>query len=974
MAPRKARSHASYAPPAPFDGYVVCIGASAGGLDALERFFKACPLDTGAAFVVIQHLSPDHKSMMNNLLARHTEMDVVMVEDEMPLAANKVFLIPPGSLLHIEDEHLRLTPKSGKGLALPIDIFFASLAEKYQAKAVGIVLSGTGSDGSRGAVAISAAGGFVMAQSPQEAKFDGMPKSAIGTGAVDAVLSVDDLPKRLVSHILNLPTDDAPKVPISASHALKSEAEVLAAIILLLHQVGGIDFGEYKQATVLRRIERRMQIHHTPTMLQYLTLLEEDHLEALALRREMLISVTSFFRDPEVFDELVRSVIDPMVASLPMGDTIRVWSAGTATGEEAYTLAMLFVEAFERHKKWATLKIFATDVDQLCLDIASNGKYPESAAAELSPERLSRFFVKEGDYYVVKSDLRQNIVFARHNLMADPPFTRMDLAVCRNTLIYFKPGAQERVLRSLQYSIRDGGVLMLGNSESLGNAVAGIQVVHAKCKIFRRIAGPVLPMLDRKGASYQRPRLGGPHTPLRGKGKGSAQAVADQGIGRLLSEYAPPAIVVDENHEIVHVFGAARRFLSAREGAATLSLSRQLLEPLVPVASALLYKVAREKTRIQSDGIRVVTTQGDQRLVRLAAHPLENEGDERPLALLCFEDVGEAREEEAIVDIDAETMARVNALERELAATRESLQATIEELETSNEELQATNEELMASNEELQSSNEELQSVNEEMSTVNAEYQEKVLILNRTNADLESMAKAAGIATIFLDSSVHITRFSPDATQLFRLRESDIGRPLDEIKHHLDYPNLITDLDATLKTERMIEHEVRAADGQRTYLTRILPYHVPSSSLRGVVATFVDVTSFHDAKRLQSVIDALPEHIAVLNPEGEIVMVNAAWKRFAQANGDAGMRGTGVGANYLEACNADACDTGQYAAQGIRKVLDGTLPTFTLEYPCHSDTEERWFVMNVSRSLSTYFGAVISHVNVTHWHPRKSQS
>lgn len=956
-----------------FDGYVVCIGASAGGLDALERFFKACPLDTGAAFVVVQHLSPDHKSMMSNLLSRHTDMPVIMVEDDMVIEANNVYLIPPGALMHVTAGHLHLTPKNTRGLTLPIDIFFSSLAEIYQNKSIGIILSGTGTDGTRGAVAINAAGGFLMVQEPESAKFDGMPRSAIGTGIIDAIMPAEDLPERLIAHVRNLPVTKPDLPSKQIPHARMTSAEVLAGILQLLHQVGGIDFGDYKQATIMRRIERRMQVRHTPELYQYLDLIENDHLEVLTLRREMLISVTSFFRDPETFEILADKVIAPMAAELPAGSSLRVWTAGVATGEEAYTLAMLFIEAFERHRRWPNLKIFATDVDQSCVETAGSGQYPESAAAELSLERLERFFVKKGDRFVVKNELRQCIVFARHNLLADPPFTKMDLVVCRNTLIYFKSGAQERALSSLQYAVRDGGALLLGSSETLSGVSDGLQAISSRHKLFRRVGSTSLPFLDRKASAlYQRPNVSVVPTTGRGRRRIADGGLADAGIAKLLTHYTPPALIIDEHHQIVHLFGEASLYLRSREGSASLEITRQLPDALIPVASALLYKVERERAFLTSDFVQITTNNGDVRKVRLSAHPLSDENEGLRLTLLCFEQESVQTQGEAeSVDVDAETIARVSTLERELAATRESLQATIEELETSNEELQATNEELMASNEELQSSNEELQSVNEEMSTVNAEFQEKMLIVNRTNADLDSMAKAAGVATVFVDAQLHVTRFSPDATQLFKLRDTDIGRRLDDISHVLDYSGLMQDLENTLSTERMTEREVDSADGQRIYLTRILPYTIPSTTVRGAVATFVDVTAFHDAKRLQIIIDALTEHIAVLDPCGVIVLVNAAWRRFALANGDGDQHKTGVGVNYLDVCrpgNHEDNDVAQVAAQGLRKVLEGTLPSFSIEYPCHSADEQRWFVMNVAPVHNAEFGAVVSHVNISSWY------
>ena len=956
----------------PFDGYVVCIGASAGGLDALEKFFQACPVDSGAAFVVVQHLSPDHKSMMNNLLARHTNMPVVMVEDDMPIEANQVYLIPPGTIMHVTAGHLHLTPKSPRGLTLPIDIFLFSLAEVYGKHALGVILSGTGTDGTRGAVAINAAGGFLMAQEPESSKFDGMPRSVIGTGIVDAILPAEELPLRLVAHILNLPYKESEVETKVVPYATMSNDEVLAACLQLLHQIGGIDFSDYKPATIMRRIERRMQVRHTPELYQYLDLLENDRGEVITLRREMLISVTSFFRDPETFAELAEKVISPLVAQKLAGDTIRVWVAGVATGEEAYTIGMLFMEAFERERRWPNLKIFATDVDLQCVETAGIGQYPESAAAELSPERLERFFTKKGDTFLIKNELRQCVVFARHNLLADPPFTKMDLVTCRNTLIYFKSVAQERALRSLQYAINQGGALLLGSSESLAAMTEGLQTINAKHKLFRRKGAASMPFLNRKGgAIYTHPVLDKAPQDIKSRRRPNDNTIADAGVAALMAKFAPPAILVNENHEAVHLYGEVNIFLHTKEGAASLQINRLLPDSLTPIASALLYKAAREKVTLVSDLVDIKLRNGQQCRLRLSVHPIENEGGER-LSLLCFE-VESTRVVDAVeaINVDAETVARIHILERELGATRESLQATIEELETSNEELQATNEELMASNEELQSSNEELQSVNEEMSTVNAEFQEKMLIVSRVNADLDGMAKAAAVATVFVDAQLTITRFSPDACQIFKLRDSDVGRPLDDISHVLRYPDMMADMSKTLKTERMTEREIDSLDDKKTYLVRMLPYQVPSSTVRGAVATFVDVTSYHDARRLQAIVDALPEHIAVLDPAGTIVMTNSAWRGFAMANGDSKFERSGVGVNYLEVCRASNHEDEQIAklaANGLRAVLGGSLPMFSLEYPCHSPSEQRWFIMNVAPVIGQEFGAVVSHVNISARH------
>lgn len=965
------------APVPMFTGHVVCIGASAGGLDALERFFQHCPSRTGAAFVVIQHLSPDHKSMMCNLLARHTRMPVVLVQDGMDIQPDRLHLIPPGSVMHVREGCLHLTSKSPHGLTLPIDIFFNALARACGPRAVGVILSGTGTDGTRGATALNEAGGFLMAQEPESAAFDGMPRSVIATGLVDAVLPPEKLPLRLLSHLnKNATSADNPFASIELYAAMNPQ-DVFAAILQLLHQVGGIDFADYKSSTLMRRIERRQQVRHTPELHQYLELLENDRAEVITLRRELLISVTRFFRDPETFALLADNVIAPMVAAKAAGDTIRVWIAGVATGEEAYSVGMLFLEAFEKNRLWPQLKIFATDVDQQCVETAGMGQYPESAAVEIPPERLERFFVHKGSTFCVKNDLRQCVVFARHNLLADPPFTKMDLVVCRNTLIYFNSAAQERALRSLQYALNDGGVLLLGSSESFAAVADGVHVISAKHKLFRRKGPTGLLPPDRRASDMTRPLPIGKTMPLMRHRRQAAGVFSDAGLQALMARFSPPAMLVNANHEALHLYGPVSRYFRAKEGVASLEVGRLLPDELMPVASALLYKVARDRASLSSDTLSVNVPGEGRVALRLSAHPVEPAGEER-LTLLCFEPqavVGASVAPAAAINVDSETTERLAILERELAATRENLQATIEELEASNEELQATNEELMASNEELQSSNEELQSVNEEMSTVNAELQEKMLLLSRVNADLDSMAKAAGVATVFVDGHFNITRFSPDATHIFKLRDSDLGRQLDDITHVLDYPDLMEDLGRTLKLQRLLEREVLSADGKRTFLVRMLPYLVPSSTDRGAVATFVDVTAIHDAKRLQAIMDALPEHIVVVDPVGVIGMVNAAWRRFARANGDPDLVRTGVGVNYLEVCQVRHPQDHaliEAAMRGLRQVLDGTLPRFSMEYSCHSPTEQRWFVMHAAPIVGADYGAVISHVNITSWHLKEA--
>ncbi len=976
---------------APSALHLVAIGASAGGLEALEAFFQNVPPPpSGLAYVVVQHLSPEHKSMMESLLARHTNLPVVTAEDGMPLREDRVHLIPPGALLRLESGHLRLTPKSSKGLSLPIDVFFSSAATEMGPYVVGVVLSGTGSDGSRGAGAINEGGGLLLAQAPDEAKFDGMPRSVIGTGLVDAVLRVAAMPARIVAHVHSEPPPLLGAVGAKPTPMPWADGpeQALDGILRLLAQLGGLNFDDYKPATVMRRLERRMVVRQVSGLEAYLALLQADRTEVATLRRELLIPVTRFFRDEAAFEALRTEVIEPLVAAHKGDAPLRVWCAAASTGEEAYSIAMLFLQAFERLKRWPQLKVFATDVEQLNIEAASVGHYPDSVVAEVPHELLERYFERRNDGFAVKTALRQCVVFARHNLLSDPPFTRLDLVVCRNVLIYFKVPAQNRVLRRLQYALRPDGCLFLGPSESLGDCENDFAAVHSKAKVWRLVR-PVSLLVERSlqpitaysSASLRALR---PAEPVK-RVSHDLQAL---GQAALMKAYPPPpAVLVNGRLELVQSYGHVAPFVHPQPGDASLELQRWLPKDLLQAASTLLFKVGRDGSPARTSPLRLTlpgreseSGEASTLLLRLHARPAgESEGQR--LTLLAFEPLDASTngaDGGNVMAMDSAHSDRLQALEAELAATRESLQATIEELETSNEELQATNEEMMSSNEELQSANEELQSVNEELNTVNAEYQEKIEILNRLNADLDSLARVVAAGTVFVDARLNVTRFSPEAAALFRFRSGDIGRPIDDLNHALVFPGFIEALRTALDTERIQEHDV-ASVNHRRYLVRMLPYRVASSGKSGVAISFLDITAVHEASRLQSILDALAEHVAVLDTQGVIQMVNQAWLDFANANGDSGAALSGPGTNYLRSCQVDGAQdaaSAQAATSGLRAVLEGRAKAFSHEYPCHSPTEQRWFVMHVRPLLSSsapgkVSGAVVSHVNITHWRERQ---
>ncbi|HNW78084.1 MAG TPA: chemotaxis protein CheB [Candidatus Competibacteraceae bacterium] len=978
----RRRKNDSVAPTAPhFNGYVVAIGASAGGLDALERLFDELPPHSGGAFVVIQHLSPDHKSMMANLLARHTAMPVITVENELEIEPGHVYLIPPGKNMTVSGSQLRLSPKNPRVLSLPIDLFFTSLAQTFGNHSIGVILSGTGSDGTRGAVAINDAGGLLLAQDPESAKFDGMPRSVMATGLVDYVLPPEALARQLVAH-----SQHAPALrPVNERTGVQADHNAtLDQLLHLLHHVGGINFKDYKLATVTRRIERRMQVRHVQELEHYVRLLENDRVEINALRRELLIPVTSFFRDGEAFEILAHTAINTLIENRLDRQPIRVWVAGCATGEEAYSLAILFAEVCDQKKCWPPIKIFATDVEQHYIDTAGAGVFSEAIANEVGPERLERFFIQKGNHYTIRNEVRQNIIFARHNLLEDPPFTRIDLLTCRNVLIYWQPNAQDKVLRRFQYALAPNAYLFLGSSESVSSLHSDFTAVNSRHKIYRIVRHIALPLdldrsiLPRSSSEHRRRSVDGRRRPAWP----SDAAIIDAGQTLLLRQYAPPSLLISEQRELIHVFGDASRYLTIPEGSISLDIAKLLPESMRPVAMALLHKAARDNAQLRSEAVSCTSAEGCTERVRLVIAPVSQEHASERFLLLSFEAdtpvLSASGERAAVIDVAAETTERVQVLERELAATRDSLQATIEELETSNEELQATNEELMASNEELQSTNEELQSVNEELYTVNSEYQEKIEILNRLNAELDYMTRAVSIPTLFLDAQLQLTRFTSEATSLFKIRESDIGRPLDDFANSLDYPDMIADLRRTISQHENIEREISTRDGH-WFLTRILPYIEQPHSQCGAVITFIDVTHLKDVQRMQAVLDSLPEHIAVLDAEGVIVMVNRAWTDFARLNGDPDLSHTGIGIPYLAACQASGMsgrdpsllDQDEIARldrvrQSLSEVLAGKRDTFTYQYPCHSDRERRWFLMHAA-PLQQGGGAVVSHINITAW-------
>ncbi len=846
------------------DGRIVGIGASAGGLESLELLFSGLPKDTGLAFVVVQHLSPDFRSLMDELIARHSDMPVIVAEDGMSVEANHIYLMPARKEMIIRDRRLWLTDKEPHTFSLPIDAFFRSLAQDVGAQAVAIVLSGSGSDGSRGIVDVKNAGGLVLAETPTSAKFDGMPLSAVESGAVDHAHTPRDL-ARLLRGLE--PTE------VAAESQLLSEDPVLDGTLKLLRDTFGIDFSLYKMTTVGRRIQRRVDILRLAGLPEYFECLVTEPDELNKLYQDLLIGVTQFFRDPEAFDSLEQDVIPKLVDALKPDEELRVWSAGCATGEEAYSLAMLFWEAFTARNRPVRVKILATDVHQRSLDYAGIGTYGEEQLARVTAPRLERFFTKRATGYQVSQELRQLIVFARHNVTKDAPFTKMHFISCRNMLIYLQPQAQRTVLSLFHFGLVSGGTLFLGASETPGALSDEFSIVNDHWKIFRKRRD--VHLLGQVRLPVQRP------APRRAPGA-AALDMSRSGVStdplilatydQLLDLFMPPGLLVDEDHLLVDAFGGAQKFLRLRPRRPTNNVLELLDSDLRTVVAGAMQRATKDQASVSFNGVRVTMEGGAESRFVVAAQPLVHPRTGARNVLVTFREMADER---AAPDSSAAptqlvlseaSQERMTTLESELLYTRETLQATIEELETSNEEMQATNEELVASNEELQSTNEELHSVNEELYTVNAEYQQKISELKELNADMAHLLEGTDVGTVFLDKELRIRRFTSRIASVFRFQQHDIGRRIGDFSHNIQRTTLMADIDEALSRGNVIEDEVRDHGGT-PYFLRILPYRVnqrtngPTSdgAIEGVVLTLTDTTALDKARTRVDQLSAIVE-------------------------------------------------------------------------------------------------------------------
>ena len=864
---------------------VVGIGGSAGSLPALRDLLRRLPTDGGMAFVVLTHQAPESPSLLTEILAKCTEMAVRELGDGTRIERDRVYVVPPGRYVTLQNGVIKVERTIARGHPpLPIDTFFRSLALDREDLAVGIVLSGTGADGTLGLQAIRAESGLTLAQDPATAEFDGMPSSAIAAGAVDFALPTTQMPERLLAHArraVSRPRIHEPEEIVASE---------LERIVALVRARTGQDFSAYKRGTLLRRIERRMALHAIDHVGHYARYLEEHEDEITALWRDWLIGVTRFFRDPEVFKALTQSGLPELLAARKPGSSFRIWVPACASGEEAYSIAIVVVETLERLGKHLDVQIFATDLDAAAIELARVGRYPDGIAADVDEPRLRRFFLKEEHHYRVRKELRDRMVFAVQNVLQDPPFSRVDFISCRNLLIYLVPWAQQDLLPIFHYSLNPGGLLLLGASEGVTGFEESFSAVDQRCRLFRREesappsrarpwAGRLVPGV---------PRVAHPEAdPARSK-----LDLADLLRRQLTDRFAPPAVLVDERGQIQQIHGRIGAYLEPAPGRASLNVVDMARDGLrAPLASAL-----REAMTEESPGITKtvrVRTDGGWQSVGLAVRMLQDPRLGRPLLLVSFESSGaeprRVRSERPPAPRRGK-VGHVAELEQELQHSRQALQGTIDELQASNEDLasaneevQSVNEELQSTNEELQTSKEETQSLNEELHTANAELAQKVQALEQARDDLLNLINSLDFATIFLDERLRVKRFTPQAQRVVRLIESDLGRPLADLALLIDDADLLTDAKGVLENLRPLEREARGAEGS-WYSVRIRPYRTARNAVEGLVLSFVDITQNKRAERAQlarllaeSVVDTVRQPLLVLDASLRVVRANRSF-------------------------------------------------------------------------------------------------
>jgi len=857
---------------------IVGIGASAGGLEALEQFLGNVSDNSGMAYVVIQHLDPTQKGMLPELLQRISKMKVFQVKDRMKIKPNFVYVIPPNKSMSVLKGVLHLfDPIESRGMRLPIDFFLHSLAEDQKEFAIGIILSGMGSDGSSGIKAIKENNGIVLVQEPETAKFDSMPRNAISSVLVDIVAPADNLYSKLIAFTKHLPVVKA-KLDIDVK-----DKSALEKIIILLRTNTGNDFSLYKKNTVYRRIERRMGIHKIDDIYSYVHFLQENPKEVHILFKELMIGVTSFFRDSPVWEILKESIIPEQIKKSKTNSVIRAWVPGCSTGEEAYSLAIVFKEALEKVNPYEglSLQIFASDLDSEAVDTARKGLFSANIATDVSQKRLSRFFTKTDEGYRINSDIRETIVFAQHNIIMHPPFTNIDIVSCRNLLIYLDAELQRKLIGLFYYSLNPGGTLLLGTSETLGIHSNLFEQVNSGMKIYKRTFEQIIPEQFDFPSSFSRPKLGNIENRLSEKSIMNIQILADQ---LLLQQFSPAGVLVNENGDIIYISGRTGKYLEPAVGKANLNIFAMLRPGFQNDFAMAFRKVVTKKEAVVLHHIKIGVN-GGSILVNVNINWIQKPEPLYGKIMIIFTDVPQTPDNKMASKKgkNAVTSVRESELEEELQHTREEMQNIMEEMQTSQEELKSTNEELQSTNEELQSTNEELttskeemQSLNEELQTVNAELQSKVDDYSRVNNDLKNLLNSTDIATLFLDKELNIRRFTNQATKIFKLIKSDIGRPFTDQVSNLIYPKLANDAIEVLRTLIFIEKQIPAKDG-RWFNIRIMPYRTFDDRIDGLVITFINIS---ESKLTEEKLNETLQGFSLfLNSSTDVIIkLSADWK------------------------------------------------------------------------------------------------
>ena len=837
-------------PAAPVAFPIVGIGASAGGLEALEHFLSHVPRNSGLAFVIVQHLDPTRKGIMPELLQRATGMRVFQVKDRTRVQPDRVYVIPPNKDMSILHGVLHLfEPAAARGMRLPIDFFLRSLAQDQQQQSIGVILSGMGSDGTLGLRDIKEKAGLALAQAPASAKFDSMPRNVIDAGLVDIVAPVEELPGKILAYLHHSPSI-ASKPAAALEEKMRSALE---KILILLRTRTGHDFSQYKRNTLYRRIERRMSIHQIEKIAIYVRYLQENSQELDLLFKELLIGVTSFFRDPLAWEQLREETLPALLASRPPG-SLRAWVAGCSTGEEAYSLAMVFKEVMDKlkPKQGFKLQIFATDLDRDAIDKARQGIFPENISADVSPKQLARFFTKDELGYRVRPEIREMVIFSPHSLIMDPPFTKLDFLSCRNLLIYLTLEMQQKLFPLFHYGLNPDGVLFLGSAETVGSFTDLFAAVNGTARIFRRIKSAVPAEPIEFPSSFAPALPAGTETRPMSKPNPSLQSLTEQLV---LQRYAPPSVLVNNEGNILYISGRTGKYLEPAAGKANWNIFAMAREGLRYELTGAFQKALRQEGPAQLRGLKIKTDEG-QKFVDITVEKLEETEALRGFVMIVFTDAAAPVEPKA-PDLAGKSPARnhhVAVLERalqevraELQNTREQMQTSQEELKSTNEELQSTNEEMQSTNEELTTSKEEMQSLNEELQTVNTELQGKVDELSWTNNDMKNLLNSTDIATLFLDKDLKVRRFTTQAMKIIKLIPSDVGRPITDLASDLIYPALPEDAREVLRKLGFTEKPMSTRDG-RWFTVRVMPYRTLDDRIDGVVITFGDISV---AKKLE---------------------------------------------------------------------------------------------------------------------------